>query len=208
MFEATLKARIEADIQKAIASRAEYKKKYLDEIQTNGDLSKEGKDKRNLQLVETYNTRLRAFAGSAVTDVESEIKAIGKNREEALRLRNQQAYNVQMQNALHTLELAGGQFSKQEVIDIITPFATDTIAMTTLRAAAIRGGMDRDRAIDWIAYQDDPSIAPLESLKRLLLKLKASSVDAVASEETFSLDYALITMMAKFTDNLRVRSDA
>lgn len=171
-------------------------------LKDSADFSEEYKEKRAAELAGECRKALERTAGNAVSIIDAALNLYMKEREKVLARRNNQAYNLQLQNALYSLKTAAHALSDSDVEDLKRPFEQDAVAMATLKACALQGGMNPVKAEKAFNYVKNPHVMRLQNMKTAIERYAASADPRGANGDDLSISFMLSYGLSSLPDDL------
>ena len=187
--------------EKLVSMRESYAKQ-CQELKASADFTEEYKVRREAELAQECRNALERIAGNAIAIIDAALNLYLKERERALALRNNQAYNLQLQNALTSLKMAAHALSDRDIEELRSPFMQDAVAMAALKACALEGGMLPIKAWKTFAFVANPHVAKLEGLKTSVLHYAASADPRGANRDDLALTFTLSYGLSSLPDDL------
>ena len=187
--------------EKLVSMRESYAKQ-CQELKASADFTEEYKARRESELAQECRNALERIASNAIAIIDAALNLHLKERERTLALRNDQAYNLRLQSALHSLKAAAHALSDADIEELKKPFMSDAIAMAALKACALEGGMLPVKAESAFVYVENPHVGKLRSLKTALSRYAASADPRGANRDDLTISFALSYGLSALPDDL------
>lgn len=187
--------------EKLVSVRESYAQQCRD-LKDSADFTEEYKEKRAAELAEECRKALERTAGNAVSIIDAALNLYMKEREKVLARRNNQAYNLQLQNALYSLKTAAHALSDSDVEELKRPFVQDAVALATLKACALEGGMNPMKAESTFNYVRNPHVTRLQNMKTAIACYAASADPCGANGDDLSISFMLSYGLSSLPDDL------
>lgn len=187
--------------EKLIQKRESFAKQ-CQELSVSPDYSAEYKTKQAQTLADQCKTEMGQIAANAVKIIDAALNLHKQETERMLALRNDQAYNLRLQNALSALRITAHTLNDSDIEALREPFLLDAVAMAALKACAIEGGMPSIKAAQVFAYVRSPHADKLESLKTSVTRYAETADPRGATQDDLSLSFALSYGLSSLPDDL------
>lgn len=145
----------------------------IQDTRNNIDLSDSGKQKRIAQMKEQWGKRIDEAMQNAAGFVGNQKKDLINKKQADAEKACSVAHQMQLANAIKTLEMCGGRMTRQEIENLIAPLKFDVNAkwpiLTALDSAGVRGfsGVWKEEMFAHHARRD----RQIEELEKLETKL-------------------------------------